>query len=70
MDQKLVPDPFLISVNHPKQHYCMQQIFLKIRYFERGLSKGLKKLTLLFLSNLVPVYRQDYEKQKGPRTIK
>ena len=32
----------------------MQGIFLKIRYFERGLSKTHKKVTLLFLSNPVP----------------
>ena len=36
MHQKLVPDPFLILVNNPKQP-CMQEILLKIRYFERGL---------------------------------
>ena len=33
----------------------MQEILLKIRYFERGLSKSLKKLTLFFLSN--PFFR-------------
>ena len=48
--------------------------FLKIRYFERGLSKNcdyekaVKKLTLFFLSNLVPVNRPDFEKQNGPGT--
>ena len=46
----------------------MQNIILKIRYFERILSKGLKKLTLFFLSNPVPFNGQDYEKQKGPGT--
>ena len=30
--------------------------------------KALKKLTLLFLSNLVPFDRQCYQKQKGPGT--
>ena len=39
----------------------MQEILLQIRYFERALSKSLKKLT--FLSNLVPFNGQDYEKQ-------
>ena len=39
---QLVPDPFLILVNNPNSH-CMQEILLKIRYFERGLSKSLKK---------------------------
>ena len=44
----------------------MQEILLKIRYFERGLSKSLKKLTLFFLLNPVPFNRQSYQKQKGP----
>ena len=39
----------------------MQEILLQIRYFERALSKSLKKLT--FLSSLVPFSGQDYEKQ-------
>ena len=43
----------------------MQEILLIIRYFERGLSKSLKKLTLFFLSNPVPFSEQDYGKQKG-----
>ena len=46
----------------------MQEIILKIRYFERGLSKSLKKLTLLFLSNPVLFNGQDDENQKGPGT--
>ena len=46
----------------------MQEILLKIRYFERGLSKSLKKLTLFLLSNPVPFNGQDYEKQEGPGT--
>ena len=45
--QKLVPDPFLIFVNNRKCH-CMQEIVLKIRYFERGLSKNLKKVNFIF----------------------
>ena len=67
MNQKLVPDPFLILVNNPKQS-LMQEILLKIRYFERGLSKSLKKLTLFFLSNPVPFNGQSHQKQKGPGT--
>ena len=43
----------------------MQEIILKIRYFKKGLSKTLKKLTLLFLSNPVPFNRQSYQRQKG-----
>ena len=30
--------------------------------------KALKKISLFFLSNLVPFNRQDYQKQKGPGT--
>ena len=43
----------------------MQEILLKIRYFKKGLSKTLKKLTVLFLSNPVPFNRQSYQRQKG-----
>ena len=46
----------------------MQEIILKVRYSERGLSKFLKKVTLFFLLNLVPFNRQNYQKQKGPGT--
>ena len=46
----------------------MQKILLEIRHFERGLSKSLKKLTLLFLSNLVPFIGQSYRKQEGSGT--
>ena len=44
----------------------MQEILLKIRYFERRLSKSLKKANFIFfLSKPVPFCGQDYEKQKG-----
>ena len=46
----------------------MQEILLKIRYFQRGLSKCLKKLTLFFLSNQVLFNGQSYQKQKGSGT--
>ena len=46
----------------------MQENLLKIRYFEKGLSKSLKKFTLFFLSNPVPFNGQSYQKQKGPGT--
>ena len=46
----------------------MQEILLKIRYCERGLSKSLKKLILFFLSNPVPFNGQSYLKEKGPGT--
>ena len=39
----------------------MQEILLKIRYFEKGLSKSLIKFTLVFLLNPV----SSYQKQKG-----
>ena len=44
----------------------MQEIFLKIRYFGRGLSKSLKNLTLFFLSNSISLSEQRYQKQKSP----
>ena len=47
----------------------MQEIILKVRYFERGLSKSLKKKgTSFFPLNLVPFNRQNYQKQKKPGT--
>ena len=63
--QKASPRPFLTLVNNS---HCMQKIRLKIRYFERGLAKTFKKLTLFFLSNPVPFNGQSYQKQKGPGT--
>ena len=36
----------------------MQEILLKVRYFERGLSKTLKKSTLFFLRKSVPFQKQ------------
>ena len=42
VDRKLVPDTFLFLVT--QNSHCMQEILLKIRYFERGLSKSLKKV--------------------------
>ena len=44
----------------------MQEIILKVRYFERRLSKSLKKVTSFFLSKPVPFNRRNYQKQKGP----
>ena len=46
----------------------MQEILLKVRYFERGLPKSLTKVTLFSLLNPVPFNRQNYQKQKGPET--
>ena len=47
MHQKLIPGPFFILVNNPKQP-LLQGILLRIRYFERGLSKTFEKLTSFF----------------------
>ena len=44
---KASPRPLLILVNNPKSH-CMQEIPLKIRLFEIGLSKSLKKVKSIF----------------------
>ena len=44
----------------------MQEIVLKVRYFERELSKSLKICNFIFLSKPVPFNRQNY--QKGPGT--
>ena len=46
----------------------MQDIILKVRYFERGLSKSLKKVTSYVLLNPFPFNKQNYQKQKGPGT--
>ena len=62
MHQKLVPDPFLILANNPKQPLHARNV-LKEDY-----QKALKKLTLLFLSSPIPLKVQSYQKQKGPGT--
>ena len=67
MQQKLVPDLFIILVNNPKQPLHVRNYF-KSKIFERGLSKSLKKDTSFFLSNPVPFNRQSCQKEKGPRT--
>ena len=46
----------------------MHKIILKVRYFEEGYQKALKKVTSFFLLNLVPFKRQNYQKQKEPGT--
>ena len=47
-------------------HY-MQEIILK-DILKEDYQKALKKATLFFLLNPVPFNRQNYQKQKGPRT--
>ena len=46
----------------------MQEIPLKTRYFESGLSKSLKKVNLFFHPNPVPFNAQSYQQEKGPGT--
>ena len=50
------------------QSHCVQEITLKIRYFDTELSKSLKKVDSIFLLNPVPFNGQSYHKQKGPGT--
>ena len=45
----------------------MQEIILKIRYFDR-LSKSLKKVNFIFPFEPSPFNGQSYLKQKGPGT--
>ena len=45
--RKLVPDPFLILANNSKQPSHVRNS-LKIRLFEKRLSKGLKKVNFIF----------------------
>ena len=67
MQQKLVPDLFIISVNNPKQplnaRKSLKEDILKVDY-----QKALKKITLFSPSNPVPFNRQNYQKQKGRGT--
>ena len=53
--QKLAPDPYLILLNNPKQPLHTRNSF----------KKALKKLTLFFLSNLVPFNGQSYQNKRG-----
>ena len=46
--QKLVPDPFFYFGQQPKTVIVCKKFLLKIRYFESGLSKTLKKYTFIF----------------------
>ena len=60
MQQKLVPDLFIILVNNPKQSLHARNYF-KSKIFW-------KRIILFFLSNPVPFNRQNYQKQRGPGT--
>ena len=52
MHQKLVPDPFLILVNNPKQPLHARNSF---KNFERRLSKSLKKVNFTSSSKTSPL---------------
>ena len=45
--QKLVPDPFIILVNKPKQSLYAMNSF-KIKYFESRLSGSFEKVDFIF----------------------
>ena len=60
--EKLVPGPFLILVNNPKQQLHARN-FLEIKYVEEDYQKALRKLTLFFLSNPVHFNGQNYQKR-------
>ena len=66
MHQKLVPDPFLILVNNPKQPLHTRNSLKDI--LKEDYQKAFKKLSLFFLSNPVPFNGQSYQKQKEPGT--
>ena len=46
----------------------MQEILLTVRYFERGLSKSLKKVTLFFLLNRISFNGQNCKMLMEPGT--
>ena len=62
MQQRLFPDPLLTLVNNPKE------IFLKIKYFESGLPKSLKKVNFVFFYRAQSNLMDSYLKQKGSGT--
>ena len=66
MQQKLVPDLFIILLNNPKQPLHARNDFKGI--LKEDYQKALKKVISFFLSNPVPFNTQNYQKQKGPGT--
>ena len=46
----------------------MQEILFKVRFLKEYYQKAIKKVTLFSLSNPVPFYRENCQKQKGPGT--
>ena len=43
----------------------MQEVVLKIRYFEKGLPKSFKKVNFIFSPNPVPFNEKRYQKKRG-----
>ena len=63
MHRKPVQDPFLTQ-----NSYCIQEIVLKNRYFERVLSESYKKVNLILPFKPNFFNEQGHEKQKKPET--
>ena len=51
-----------------KAAIACKKVFQKMQYFERELSKGLKKVNFIFLSNPISFNGQDYKKLNGHET--
>ena len=66
MHQKLVPDPFFILVNNPKQPLHARNSFKNMIFSKKIIKNPLK--SLFFLLNPVPFKRQSSQKQKGSGT--
>ena len=52
---KTNPGPLLFLLNYPNSH-SMQEIILKIKYFERGFLKSYKKVDFIFSFEPSPFY--------------
>ena len=65
MQQKQVPDLFRILANNPKQPLHTINSF-KVRYFERGSSKSLKKGSFVFLFQTQSLSTDKIIKKKRP----
>ena len=63
LQQKLVPYPFLILVNSPKQPIHVKDFWKKVI-----LKEIMKKVTWFFPLHPVPFHGQDHERQKRPKT--
>ena len=61
---KASPRPLFYFGKQPKKAISCKKFFLRIRYFERDYQKPVKRLTLFFLLNPLPVNGQSYKKQK------